>query len=76
MGRLNEKVAPISLFTFDTHIFPPWALIRFFDMYKPKPTPISDTNFENSVSSISGSIPEPLYYCIRITKKREFRYNS
>jgi hypothetical protein len=70
--KLNENVAPLpspveSLFT--ARILPPWASTIFFDMYKPRPIPISDfvVNFENNFGNMSGSIPSPLSVILTTT---------
>jgi hypothetical protein len=71
-GKLNENVAPLpppveSLFT--AHILPSWASTMFFDIYKPRPIPISDfvVNFENNFGNMSGPIPSPLSFILTTT---------
>ena len=48
-GILKLKVLPIPFWLFDAQILPPCASTMFFEMYSPKPVPLSDfeINFSN-----------------------------
>ena len=41
-GILKLKVLPIPFWLFDAQILPLCASIMFFEMYSPKPVPLSD----------------------------------
>jgi hypothetical protein len=45
-------------------IDPPWDSTIFFEMYKPRPVPVSDfvANFSNNLGNIWGSITLPSYF--------------
>src|SRR5207245_9609945 len=68
-SKLKTNVAPLPSVLPSLHIFLPCASTIFFEMNNPRPVPISDSvaNIVNSLGKISGPIPIPVSFTLRIT---------
>ena len=69
IGTLNENLAPMPSLLFSAHILPPWASMILLEINNPMPVSSYDfeTNIENNLGNISGSIPVPVSFTVTIT---------
>ena len=66
---VNVKVAPLPSRLFSAQMLPPCASMILLEINNPKPVSSYDfeTNIENNLGNISGSIPVPVSFTVTIT---------